>query len=154
MWNADGTGLYYLSDRDGEENIWHMTLEGDEETEPFTHFTDGRVLRPSISADGKWIAFERDFQIWRLSLESRASEPVDITLQTDEKSTPIRHHSYASGINEFELSPDGKKIAFIVHGEVFADLADKGDKVKKGGDSFKVTDTPFRESQLQWHPEK
>ena len=153
MWNADGTGLYYLSDRDGEENIWYMTLGGDEETEPFTHFTDGRVLRPSISADGKWITFERDFQIWCLNLENRASEPVDIALQTDEKSTPIRHHSYLSGVNEFELSPDGKKVAFIVHGEIFADLADKGDKVKKGGDSFKVTDTPFRESQLQWHPE-
>ena len=153
MWSTDGVGLYYLSDRDGEENIWYMTLEGDVETEQFTHFTDGRVLRPSISADGKWIAFERDFQIWCLNLESRTSEPVEIILQTDEKSNPIRHHSYTAGINEFELSPDGKKVAFIVHGEVFADLSDKGDKVKKGGDSFKVTDTPFRESQLQWHPE-
>ena len=153
MWNADGTGLYYLSDRDGEENIWHMTLEGDAEIEQFTHFANGRVLRPSISADGRWISFERDFQIWRLNLEDRVSEPVEIILQTDEKSNPIRHHSYTSGINEFELAPDGKKVAFIVHGEVFADLADKGDKVKKGGDSFKVTDTSFRESQLQWHPE-
>ena len=153
MWNTGGTGLYYLSDRDGEENIWYMTLEGDAEIEQFTHFADGRVLRPSISADGRWIVFERDFQIWRLNLESRASEPVEIILQTDEKSNPIQHHSYISGINEFELAPDGKKVAFIVHGEVFADLADKGDKVKKGGDSFKVTDTPFRESQLQWHPE-
>ena len=153
MWNADGTGLYYLSDRDGEENIWYMTLEGDTEPEQLTHFADGRVLRPSISADGKWIAFERDFQLWRLNLESRASEPVEIILQTDEKSNPIRHQSYTSGINEFELAPDGKKVAFIVHGEIFADLADKGDKVKKGGDSFKVTDTAFRESQLQWHPE-
>ena len=153
MWNADGTCLYYLSDRDGEENIWRMTLEGDTATEQFTHFTDGRVLRPSISADGKWIAFERDFQIWRLDLESQTSEPVEIILQTDEKSTSIQHHSYISGINEFELSPDGRKVAFIVHGEVFADLADKGDKVKKGGDSFKVTATSSRESQLQWHPE-
>ena len=153
MWSTDGTGLYYLSDRDGEENIWYMTLEGDMEAEQFTHFTDGRVLRPSISGDGKWITFERDFQIWRLNLEDRASEPVEIILQTDEKSTSIQHHSYSSGINEFELSPDGKKVAFIVRGEVFADLADKGDKVKKGGDSFKVTDTPFRESQLGWHPE-
>ena len=153
MWNADGTGLYYLSDRDGEENIWYMTVEGDTETEPFTHFSDGRVLRPAISADGKWVVFERDFQIWLLSLETGASEPVKIILQTDEKSNPIRHHSYTAGINEFELAPDGKKVAFIVHGEVFADLADKGDKVKKGGDSFKVTDTPFRESQLRWHPE-
>ena len=153
MWNVDGTGLYYLSDRNGEENIWYMTLEGDAETEQFTQFTDGRVLRPSISADGKWITFERNFQIWRLNLESRISKPVEITLQTDEKSNPIRHHNYTSGINEFELAPDGRKVAFIVHGEVFADLADKGDKVKKGGDSFKVTDTPSRESQLQWHPE-
>lgn len=153
MWNTDGTGLYYLSDRDGEENIWYMTLEGDTETEQFTHFTDGRVLRSSISADGKWITFEREFQIWRLNLQTRASEPVEIILQTDEKSTPIRHHSYTAGIDEFELAPDGKKVSFIVHGEVFADLADKGDKIKKGGDSFKVTDTPFRESQLQWNPE-
>ena len=153
MWNADGTGLYYLSDSDGEENIWHMTLAGDAEPEQFTHFVDGRVLRPSISADGKWITFERGFQIWRLNLESGATEPVEIILQTDEKSNPIRHHSYTSGINEFELAPDGKKVAFIVHGEVFADLADKGDKIKKGGDSFKVTATPSRESQLQWHPE-
>ncbi len=153
MWNADDTGLYYLSDRDGEENIWYMTREGDAAVEQVTHFADGRVLRPSISADGQWIVFERDFQIWRLNLESRMSEPVKITLQTDEKLTPIQHHSYASGINEFELAPDGKKVAFIVHGEVFADLADKGDKVKKGGDSFKVTDTPFRESQVRWHPE-
>ena len=153
MWNPDGTGLYYLSDRDGEENIWHMTLEGDAVTEQFTHFTDGRMLRPSISADGKWITFERDFQIWRLNLENRATEPVEIILQTDEKSNSLRHHSYTSGIDEFELAPDGKKVAFIVRGEIFADLADKGDKIKKGGDSFKVTDTPFRESQLQWHPE-
>ena len=153
MWNADGTGLYYLSDRDGEENIWYMMVAGDTESEQFTHFSDGRVLRPSVSADGKWIVFERNFQIWLLSLETGASKPVKIVLQTDEKSNPTRHHSYAAGINEFELAPDGKKVAFIVHGEVFADLADKGDKVKKGGDSFKVTDTPFRESQLQWHPE-
>ncbi|MBI1924780.1 PD40 domain-containing protein, partial [Candidatus Poribacteria bacterium] len=151
MWNADGSGLYYLCDREGEENIWFMPLEGDESAEPITHFTSGRVLRPSISADGKWIAFERDFQLWRLNLEAREAEPVEIIVQTDEKTTPINHQTHTANINEFELSPDGKKVAFIVHGEVFADLADKGDKVKKGGDSFKATDTPARESQLQWH---
>ncbi len=153
MWNADGSGLYYLSDCDGEENIWHMRLEGDAEAEQITHFTDGRVLRPSISADGKWIIFERNFQIWRLNLENRETEQIEIIVQTDEKSNPIRHHTYTAQINELQLAPDGKKVAFIVHGEVFADLADKGDKVKKGGDSLKVTDTPFRESQLQWYPE-
>lgn len=153
MWNTESRGLYYLCDCDGKENIWYMPLEGDEGTEQITHFTDGRVLRPSISADGKWVAFERDFQIWRLNLESQESEPVEIIVHTDEKSNPISYRTYTGAINEFTLSPDGKKVAFSVHGEVFADLADKGDKVKKGGNSFKVTDTPARESQLQWHAE-
>ena len=62
MWDDDGTGLYYLSDRDGEENIWRMTLEGDTEVEQFTHFTDGRVLRPSISADGNGLRLNAIFR--------------------------------------------------------------------------------------------
>ena len=152
MWNADGTGLYYLCDRDGEENIWYMPSRGDEASERITHFTDGRVLRPSISADGKWVVFERNFEIWRLNVDTQECEPLEIIVQTDEKTNPISHRAYTGEISEFRLAPDGKKVGFIVHGEVFADLADKGDKVKKGGDSVKVTDTHARESQLQWHP--
>ena len=153
MWNADGDWVYYLSDRSGQENIWCMCLDGDGTAEQITHFTDGRVLRPSISADGEWIAFERGFQLWRLNLSNRECEPIDIAVHTDEKSNPLTHRTYTGDIVEFQLSPDGKKAAFIVHGDVFADLADKGEKVKKGGDSFKVTDMPARESQLRWHPE-
>ena len=152
MWNADGTGLYYVCDRSGEENLWFMPLSGDDDAEPVTHFTEGRVLRPSISADGRWIAFERDFRIWRLNVETGEAAPVEIVVYADDKATPVRHQTYTGDISEFELSPDGKKVAFIVHGEVFADLADKGDKVKKGGDSFKVTDTHARESELAWSP--
>jgi tricorn protease len=153
MWDSDGAGLYYLCDRDGEENIWYMPLMGDNDAIPITHFTDGRVLRPAISADGKSIGFERDFQLWRLNVETREAQPLKISVQTDEKTNPIHHHTYNGNIDEFRLSPDGKKVAFIVHGEVFADLADKGDKVKRGGDSFKVTDTPARESELRWNPD-
>ena len=152
MWDPDGNGLYYLCDRDGEENIWYMRLTGDEESEQITHFTDGRVLRPSISADGKWVVFERNFEIWRLNVNTQECKPLEIIVQTDEKTNPISHRAYTCEISEFRLAPDGKKVGFIVHGEVFADLADKGDKVKKDGDSFKVTDTHARESQLQWHP--
>ena len=88
MWNADGDRLYYLSDRDGQENIWSIGLEGEATAEQITHFTDGRVLRPSISADSKWIVFERGFQLWRLNLTNRASEAIEIAVHTDEKSTP------------------------------------------------------------------
>lgn len=150
MWGEDDQTIYYVSDRGGEENVWRMSLDGDEDASPVTEFTDGRVTNPSISADGRWIAFERDFRLWRLDTASGEAAPVDIRVHADEKTIPVRHETFTNGLSEFELSPDAKKVAFVVHGEVFADLADKGDKVKKGGDSFRVTDTQARESQLSW----
>jgi tricorn protease len=153
MWGEGGESIYYVSDRGGEENIWRMSLEGDADAQPVTAFTDGRVTNPSISADGRWITFEREFGVWRLDAASGAAAPVDVQVHADEKSTPVRHEVFTNGLSEFDLSPDGKKVAFVVHGEVFADLADKGDKVKKGGASFRVTDTHARESQLSWRPD-
>ncbi|MAF11817.1 peptidase S41 [Candidatus Poribacteria bacterium] len=153
MWGEDGETTLYVSDRGGEENIWQMSLDGDDDATPVTEFTEGRVTNPSISADGRWIAFERDFRLWRLNVADGAAEPVDTRLHADEKSTPVRHETFTDRLSEFDLSADGEKVAFVVHGEVFADLADKGDKVKKGGDSFRITDTHARESQLLWHPD-
>ncbi len=153
MWSADGKSVYFVSDRDGEENLWKMPRRGDKTAEQVTEFDSGRVLRPSISRDGKWVVFERDFQIWRLNLESGESSAVHIMVQLDAKYNPVNHYSVSSRISDFELSNDGKKVVFGVHGDIFADLADKGDKVAIGGNSFKVTNTPNREGQFSWHPE-
>ena len=55
MWGADGRTLYYVSDRDGAENVWVRAPEG--APRALTRFRDGRVLWPSISRDGRTIAF-------------------------------------------------------------------------------------------------
>ena len=60
MWSSDGATLYFVSDRSGNENLWTRPAAGGE-TRQVTKFTSGRVLWPSISSDGKTIAFERDF---------------------------------------------------------------------------------------------
>ncbi|MEL6823453.1 MAG: DPP IV N-terminal domain-containing protein [Calditrichota bacterium] len=85
MWDAKGKGVYFVSDRSGRENIWYMTLNGDSRARQITHFEDGRLIRPSISLDGNWISFERDFRIWLLNLKDKSVAPIDIQLQTDEK---------------------------------------------------------------------
>jgi C-terminal processing protease CtpA/Prc/Tol biopolymer transport system component len=50
-------------------------------------------------------------------------------------------------IRELALAPDGKKVAFIVRGEVFA--ASSTD----GGDAVRVTTTHAPESQVTWSPD-
>ncbi|HEU5103085.1 MAG TPA: S41 family peptidase [Roseiflexaceae bacterium] len=153
LWAPDGAGLYFISDRDGMENLWFQPLEAGAARQ-LTDFGEGRMLWPAISRDGRTIVFERDFGIWRMDLDSGAIAPLTIRVRPDTKFTPVRVVTYSRELTELELSPDGKKVAFVARGEIFADFADKEtDKEQRQGPSFRVTNTHFRESNLVWSPD-
>ena len=78
MWSADGKQLYYVSDRGGAEKVWERKTGG--QPRKVTKFTDGRVLWPNISYDGKAIVFERDFRIWKCDPANGQAAPVEIKL--------------------------------------------------------------------------
>lgn len=139
---APNGALYFMSDRSGQENLWKYDSPG--KAKQLTNFTDGRVLWPAISADGKGIVFERGFGIWKLDLATGRAAQVPIQLRGVPAENAIEHLKLNSGIREMALSPDGKKLAFVIHGEVFAANA------KDGGDAIRVTNTPARESQVTW----
>ena len=145
MWGADGSTLYYVSDRTGPENIWTRAAGG--QPRPVTTFTNGRVLFPRIAYDGRALVFERDFGIWMMDLPSGAPRQVPITLRGAPAGTGVEHLVLSNGLQKIALSPDGKKLAFIVRGEVFATSA------KDGGDASRVTTTPANEFGLAWAPD-
>ena len=64
MWSHDGGSLYFMSDEDGNENLWKMPVAGGAAS-AVTSFKDGRLLWPSIGG-GDAIVFERGFAIWKL----------------------------------------------------------------------------------------
>jgi tricorn protease len=153
LWAPDGQGLHFVSDRNGMENLWFQPLEGSP-AQQLTDFGEGRLLWPAISRDGRTIVFERDFGIWRMDVGSGAIAPLVIRVRPDTKFTPVRVATYSRELTELELSPDGKKVAFVARGEIFADFADKEtDKEQRQGPSFRVTNTPFRESNVTWSPD-
>jgi Tol biopolymer transport system component/C-terminal processing protease CtpA/Prc len=153
LWAPDGQGLYFVSDRNGMENLWFQQL-GSGIARQLTDFGEGRMLWPAISRDGRTIVFERDFSIWRMDVGSGAIAPLTIRVRPDAKFTPVRIATYNRDLTELELSPDGKKVAFVARGEIFADFADKEtDKEQRQGPSFRVTNTQFRESDVVWSPD-
>jgi Tol biopolymer transport system component len=79
MWAPDGKRIYYMSDRNGAQNIWTRVIG--EPAHAVTHFTSGRVVWPTISKDGSTIAFERDFGVWKLDTASGRAEQVPLDLQ-------------------------------------------------------------------------
>lgn len=153
MWSPDSSTIYFVSDRDGCENLWVMPREGGI-AERITSFTDGRLLWPSISADGRRIAFERDFGIWTLDLISGAVVCVPIQVRQDTKVMPVRVQIYTRDVGELALSPDGKKVAFMVRGKIFADFADKEtERDQRQGPAYRVSQTVFRDSDIAWSPD-
>jgi Tol biopolymer transport system component/C-terminal processing protease CtpA/Prc len=144
MWMPDGKSIYFMSDRVAAQNIWLLALGS--KLKQVTKFTDGRVLWPSISYDGKAIVFERDFKIWKLDTKTGEAFPLPLKLM-GLAAGPGTTHLNLTTFNNLALSPDSRKIALIAHGEVFASSA------KDGGEAMRVTHTPGPEAAVSWSPD-
>ena len=142
MWSADGSSIYFVSDRNGTQNIWTQPLKG--QAKQLTNFTDGRVLWANISYDGKQIVFERNFKIWQMNTENGKASEVPINLRGTAASPLSERINLSSQIREFALSPDGKKVAVVAHGEIYAASA------KDGGEAIRITKTAAPESFAVW----
>ena len=142
MWSPDGGTIYYVSDRNGEENIWSQNIDGN--AKQLTTFKDGRVLWAKNSYDGKEIVFERDSKIWKMNTSTGKAVPLPITLRGSVGSPLVENKDLSSEIQGFALSPDGKKVAGVARGEIFAGAADEG------GEAFRVTETVASESFPTW----
>ncbi len=147
MWDPSGKRLLFMSDKGGDgapghENLWEADVTSGAE-KPLTHFTNGRVLWPTISYDGKTVVFERNFGIWRADAHSGKAEEVKITLR-GVPSGPGMTHENITAWSGLALSPDGRKIAVAGHGEIFAAGA------AQGGDAQRLTRTEAAEANPQW----
>jgi tricorn protease len=143
MWSADGKTLFYMSDASGAENIWAVPVAAPASAKELTHFKEGRVLWPSIGDGGKTIVFERNFTIWKMDASSGKAERVPIALRGVPASPGVTHVT-ETNFSTMTLSPDGKKIAVVAHGEIFAASA------KDGGEAERLTHTATAESDPVW----
>jgi hypothetical protein len=93
------------------------------------------------------MAFERDFGIWTLDTSSGQARAVPI-VRRGAATTPVPERvRQTNQFSDLALAPDGKKVAFIARGDVFAASA------KDPGDATRVTTTPDLESQPVWAPD-
>ncbi len=146
MWSADGKQIYFVSDRTGAQNIWTKPRVGGQ-AKQLTDFKDGRVLWANIAYDGKQIVFERDFKIWTLETSGGRAAEVPINLRGLTATALTERVNLSAQIREFTLSPDGKKVAIVARGEIFAASA------KDAGEGQRLTNTAAAESFPAWSPD-
>jgi tricorn protease len=148
MWSSDGRTLYFSSDRNGAENLWSLpvgTTAG--EAHAVTKFTAGRLLWPSISYDGRKIAFERDFGIWTLDPATGRASQLSIRRRGTPAGQTVEHRRITDHLGDLAVSPDGKKLVFSARGDLFAA------STKEGGEAARITNTAADEGQVTWAPD-
>ncbi len=145
MWNPDGQSVYYMSDRTGTDNIWSVRLDGSEHA--VTHFTAGRCLWPAIAANGGTIVFQRNFHIWALDTHDGKSRQVPIRLGGAVAGPGTVEKTFDSHFSGLALSPDGKKLVFVAHGNIFAAPAGTA------GPAHQITHTAAAEFSVRWAPD-
>ncbi|HEY0382875.1 MAG TPA: S41 family peptidase [Candidatus Elarobacter sp.] len=124
MWSRDGATVYFASDRGGSDELWSHSADG--RLRQLTSLKGGRVLWPSISRDGRLIAFERAMKIWTYDVDSGTTRQLAIVPRGLPAVLTQRHVTQSNRFTSLGLSPDGKKIAFVGRGRVFAASAQEG----------------------------
>jgi tricorn protease len=150
MYSRYDNKVYFVSNRDDDrvKNLWRMNIDGTN-AEQLTHETED-VYFPSISKDGRIIAYERNGSIFLYDVIKGTDRKVSITVTEDYKENPEQYQTFSSQATEFSLSPDESELAFVVHGDIFVMAVKEGkpDKI------VQVTNTPYIEQYISWHPEK
>lgn len=108
--------IYFISDEaNGEYNLY--SLEGGRKTE-LTIFNSS-VKTPMVNANGGKIVFEKDYQLWMYDATAKQSEKLNITVVRNSVLPKEKDYDVKGKISNFDVSPDGKKLAFTSRGEIF-----------------------------------
>ncbi len=125
MWpSIDKNGnIFFVSDEgNGQYNLY--TVENGKKTALTTFET--AIRYPVVNADGGVVVFEKDFQIYTYDTKSKTTRKVSIQAVTNLTIEQDKDFDVKDKISYFDVSDDGKKIAFASRGELFvADIKGK-----------------------------
>lgn len=142
-----GNGSYFfLSERNGTFNVWKANLVNNKESnaQQITNFTKHPVRFLSRSNNGT-LCYTWDGEIYTQT-EGGQPKKVAIVLQSDERYNEKVAEAIRADATDFSVSPNGKEVAFIVHGEVFVASVEFGQ-------TKRITDTPEQERDIQFSPD-
>ncbi len=110
--------VYFVTDRDGQMNIWSMKEDGSDRQQ-ITKHVGWDVRSPKLSADGK-IVYQLQADLWLLDIASGQTKMVPISLASDLDQLRERWvKDPMASLSSAHLSNDGDRVALTSRGRVF-----------------------------------
>ena len=145
VFTPDEKGFYYLSEESGSFNVHRLATGGGASTQ-VTKFTKNPVRFLSLADDGT-LCFGYDGAIFTMR-EAPGAEPrqVPVLLSSDARANNEVVVPVSGGAREFAVSPNGKEIAVVVRGGIFAANVD-------GGMTKRITSSFGQETGISFSPD-
>ncbi len=143
VWGGDNNTYYYLSEEDGTFNVYKRRI-GETAKTQLTHYKGNPVRFLTRSTDGT-LCYAYDGAIYTLK-EGNQPVRLNLSMVADDGSDKLRRQVLRSGATEFAVSPSGKEIAFVVHGDVYVTSTDYTT-------TKRITDTPEQERNVNFSPD-
>jgi tricorn protease len=138
QWSPDGSKIAYISDLDGEDQLYTINQDGSGKQEELTHGLKSMLYQPEWASDGKRIAFtDADSKLYVLNL--------------DDKKVATIAENPRGRVHDYSWSADGGFLVYLLdNSNNFSSLyiwsaAD--------GQSRRVTDDYFDVGFPTWDPE-
>ena len=142
VFSNNGNAIFYLNEKNGTQNLYKKDLETNSENR-LTNFEDFPVRHLSISKNNT-LAFTWKGDIYTMT-EGNQPNKISVSVLDDSAYETVKNVSI-SDVNEFEVSPNGKEIAFVNRGEIFVTGVDDS-RTKR------ITNTPEQERMVNWAPD-
>ena len=121
VWGNNTNEYYYLSEEDGTFNVYKRNIDGSGKKQLTFH--KANPVRFLTVANNGTICYGYDGEIYTLK-DGQQPKKVDITIVTDQIDNDLVRQVRTSGATEIKLSPKGKEIAFVLHGDVYVTSLD------------------------------
>lgn len=143
VWTQDGQSFYYLSEQNGSFNVYHRNVASGKDTQ-VTH-NQKNPIRFLTSSQSGLLCYGYDGEIYTVK-EGAEPQKVNISITTDNAEPSLVRQIRSNGATEIALSPSGKEVAFVMHGDVYVTSVDY--KTTK-----RITDTPQQERNVSFSPD-
>lgn len=119
--------VYFKSDEyKGEYNLYKFE-NGNRKR--LTNFSSS-IMWPKVSANGDKIVFRKDYQLYVYDVAIGTSKKINVNINTNSTVNKNLSYNLKGNITFFDVSPDGKKMAFVSRGKLFVSDV-KGEFVKE-----------------------
>lgn len=146
---ADNRTIYFMSSISGNYNIYRIKIDDNGKAigkpEQLTNVKDHSIRYFSLSSDGSSIVYEQEKNIFLMKTFGGSAKKVDVFISADDRFDPVEIKTFNNNATAYEVSPNGKLLAFSIRGEIFIKEADK-DKSR----SINISDSPYRDLDFAW----